>query len=209
MNAMTKIIIFAKAPLAGFAKTRLIPKLGAEGAAKLAQQMLSTTLRHATKAGADQVELCMTPNPNHSAWKEGTIPDGVVCSAQGEGDLGERMARAASRSLQEGYWVLLIGTDCVEMSAALLQEAITQLQRVDAVIYTTVDGGYALLGFKCFHPYLFSAIHWGSASVGHETIKRIQGVGWSLFQGTMLHDVDEPEDLIYLVPLDEHNPFRS
>lgn len=194
-----KIIIFAKAPLAGFAKTRLIPKLGAEGAARLARQMLNATLSHATMAGAAQVELCMTPDPDHPAWREGIIPDGVVCRAQGEGDLGERMARAALRSLQEGYWVILIGTDCVEMSPTLLHEAITQLQRMDAVIYTTVDGGYALLGFKCFYPHLFSAIDWGSASVGNETIKRIQRLGWSLFQGAVLHDVDEPQDLLYLV----------
>jgi len=59
----TRIVIFAKAPVAGLAKTRLIPALGAETAARLARRMLLHTLHEASEAAVGQVELCVTPHP--------------------------------------------------------------------------------------------------------------------------------------------------
>ena len=192
---MTRIIVFAKAPLAGFAKTRLIPVLGSAGAAKLARQMLHRTLNSAVAAAVGPVELCVTPEITSPAWLGVDITQGVEISAQGDGDLGARLARATQRALEHDDSVLLIGTDCVEMSAPLLREAGIALKRKDAVIYPAADGGYALLGLTEFHPSMFSNIPWSTASVAAETIARIGQLCWSLEVGPLLHDVDEPDDL--------------
>lgn len=192
---MTRIIIFAKAPVAGFAKTRLIPLLGPAGAAKLARQMLQRTLAGAVDAALGPVELCVTPEIASSDWRGVAIAQGLEISAQGDGDLGTRLARAAQRALEHDEAVLLIGTDCVEMGAPLLREAAVALKHKDAVIYPAADGGYALLGLAKFHQLLFSDIAWSTDSVAAETIARIGQLGWSLEVGSLLHDVDEPDDL--------------
>lgn len=192
---MTRIIIFAKAPQPGFAKTRLIPALGQEGAARLAHRMLDRTLASALEAAIGTVELCATPEITSSAWDGVEIPQGIQISAQGEGDLGERLARAAQRGIGQSGKVLLIGTDCVEMNAQLLQKAAAALEHHDAAIHPTADGGYALLGLGRFHPLLFSDIAWSTNDVAFDTICRIKRLCWSLYVGGLLHDVDEPGDL--------------
>ena len=193
-----RIVIFSKAPRAGFAKTRLIPELGAEGAAKLARQMLSHTLKEVRAADIGIVELCITPEITHAAWQGIQMPTGIEISTQGEGDLGARLARASERVLANDETVLLIGTDCVEMSSTLLREAGQALLEHDATLHCTVDGGYALLGLKRFSPILFQDIPWSTDAVASTTIARIRQLGWSLHVGQVLHDVDEPQDLKYL-----------
>lgn len=192
---MTRIIIFAKAPLPGFAKTRLIPVLGQAGAAKLARRMLHQTLACAVDAMIGPVELCVTPDITLPAWLGVDILQGVEISAQGDGDLGARLARAAKRGLMRDESVLLIGTDCVEMSAPLLRIAAAALKHKNAVIHPAADGGYALLGLARFHSRLFRGIAWSTDSVASETICRIEQLGWSLEVGALLHDIDEPDDL--------------
>ncbi len=194
----TRIIIFAKAPKPGLAKTRLIPALGAEGAAELAQQMLAHTINEALAANVGAVELCVTPSIDAAAWNEIRLPAGIVISDQGEGDLGARMARAAARAVANGEAVLLIGTDCVEISADLLHEAWQVLHDHDAVIHCTSDGGYALLGLRQFSPFLFGYMPWSTDAVASTTIARLGQLGWSVHVGQMLHDVDVPQDLKYV-----------
>jgi rSAM/selenodomain-associated transferase 1 len=194
----TRIVIFAKAPQAGFAKTRLIPALGAQRAADLARRLLAHTLNKALAAGVGPVELCVTPSAADPAWGTFDISDAVQWSDQGEGDLGERMARAAQRVLESGESVLLIGTDCLELSAACLQQAAYALQRTDATLFPTFDGGYALLGLNRFHPSLFAGIAWSTGTVAFETLCRLEQLGWSVQDNPMLHDIDEPADLKWL-----------
>lgn len=86
-------------------------------------QMLFNTLRAALVANIGPVELCVTPDIEQAAWQEIILPAGIEISDQGEGDLGVRMLRAAERAIAHKESVLLIGTDCVEISAALLREA--------------------------------------------------------------------------------------
>ncbi len=189
-----RILVFAKAPVAGKVKTRLIPALGAEGAAQLASQMLERTLTEAAAANVGTVELCADPAPDDVAWQRlGNGADSV--SAQGEGDLGERLARAARRGLKGGQKVLLIGTDCPDLDRERLRAAALRLDDHDAVIYPAADGGYVLLGLGRYDSSLFAEIAWSTPIVAKETIDRIRDLGWSLHVGETLHDVDEPADL--------------
>ena len=187
----TRIVIFAKQPVAGRVKTRLIPALGAEGAARLAREMLARTVQEAAATGM-AVELCGDPDP--ARWHEPVPP--VRLAAQGEGDLGERLARAAGRVIGEGDRILLIGTDCPELDRTRLGAAAEALEAHDAVIHPTLDGGYALLGLRGVDRSLFQGIMWSTPTVASETIARIEALGWSLQVGETLRDVDEPADLL-------------
>jgi uncharacterized protein len=196
----TKVIIFAKAPEPGRAKTRLIPALGAERAAKLALRMLRVTLSEARQAALGPVELCVTPDIADRAWQNVTLTQELEVSSQGSGDLGARLARATARALEHNYSVLLIGTDCPQLNAHALREAAATLQRADAVIYPTVDGGFALLGLRKFDGSVFSDIAWSTNTVASETIQRIDTLRWSMQLGPTLYDIDEPADLKRLPP---------
>jgi rSAM/selenodomain-associated transferase 1 len=191
----TRIVIFAKAPVAGSAKTRLIPALGAEGAARLAARMLAETVAEALAAGLGKPELCVTPEPASAEW-DGFRPGGVRMTDQGDGDLGERLARATERTLATGHNVLLVGTDCPELDAERLAAAAGQLASHDAVMHPAHDGGYALLGLRRFDTTLFTGMKWSTPSIGADTIARIDALGWSLHIGETLLDIDEPADLV-------------
>ena len=195
---MTTLVIFAKAPQPGAVKTRLIPALGAEGAAKLARRMLSHTLQQALAAGVGPVELCMSPAPEDASWQGLDLPNGVVRTAQGEGDLGQRMASAVARITHQQQSVLLFGTDCPALTATHLAEAAWQLTRHDAVLVPVADGGYILIGLKAPCPELFTQMPWSTSAVAAETRRRMAAFDLRLWQGPMLHDIDEPADLIHL-----------
>ena len=196
---MTRLVIFAKAPQPGHAKTRLIPALGAEGAAALAGRMLDHALTQAPAAATGPVELCMSPAPGDPAWEKIAIPTAVLRTGQGEGDLGERMARAVRRvTAENGQPVLLMGSDCPTLTAAVIREAVRQLQTHDAVLVPVADGGYVLIGLKSPCPALFARMAGSTATVAAETLRRMAVLNLKVWQGPLLHDIDEPADLARL-----------
>lgn len=191
---MTRIIVFAKAPVPGRVKTRLIPALGADGAAELARVMLMRTLDVAISSAVGEVELCMDPAPDDPAWQGITLPPGLSLSPQGQGDLGERMARAVTRRIDE-LPVILIGTDCVQISKVLLRDAASALTKADAVINPCADGGYALLGLRRYQAKVFADIAWSTEVVFQQTLAQITTLRWSVHIGRLVHDTDTPRDL--------------
>ncbi|MCC4118176.1 TIGR04282 family arsenosugar biosynthesis glycosyltransferase [Aromatoleum toluclasticum] len=194
----TRIVIIAKAPIPGFAKTRLIPALGAEGAARLAERMLHHTVNSALAAALGPVELCATPAPDAPAWARLDLSTRLAWSEQGDGDLGARMARAAERTLSRGERVVLIGTDCPALGAAELRWASRALDTHDAFMQPTVDGGYALLALRAFHPLIFHGIRWSTDSVAFETLCRAGRLGWSVQSHPPVHDIDSAADVRWL-----------
>ena len=193
-----RIVVFAKAPLAGFAKTRLIPALGQQGAADLAQRLLEHTLQEALTSRVGSVELCVTPSVTNCVWQNMLLPEGIYLTDQGEGDLGERMARAAERVIAAGEGVLLMGTDCPQLDAARLQEAAQALQCSEATLIPAFDGGYVLLGLTRFDSSVFKGIAWSTDSVLNDTLNRLKLLYWGVKVLPTLHDVDEPSDLQWL-----------
>lgn len=192
-----RTVILAKAPQPGLAKTRLIPALGASGAAQLAHRMLQHTVQQTLSAGLGPVELCRTP-PEAAAWARIVLPPALCLSDQGEGDLGARMDRVAARTIGAGESLLLVGTDCPALNANRLREIGASLHHVDAVMVPATDGGYVALALKRYDPGLFSDIVWSTASVGETQAARITGLDWSLTLLPALHDIDEPPDLQHL-----------
>lgn len=192
------VIVMAKAPVAGFAKTRLIPALGAEGAAALAARLLDAAVAQAVAFG--EVDLCCAPDTRHPAFQRLADTHGAVLSEQGEGDLGARMARAFERHLAQHSAALMIGTDAPAIDAAMLQRAAHALNDADAVFIPALDGGYALIGLRHPAPTLFSDMAWSTATVMAHTRERLQAAGLRHIELPAVADIDEPADLQNLPP---------
>lgn len=194
----TAIIVFAKAPVAGLAKTRLAPALGAEGAAALAERMLHHTLAQAAAADIGPVELCAAPDATHPALLSAAAEHGARLTEQGTGDLGLRMHRAFARTLMRHGRALLIGTDAPALGAPALREAARALAQHDAVFVPALDGGYALVGQRRADPRWFSDMHWSHARVMEETRERLRSAGARWVELAPVADIDEPADLAHL-----------
>ncbi|MBM95142.1 MAG: hypothetical protein CMI09_04755 [Oceanospirillaceae bacterium] len=193
-----RIVIFAKAPLPGYAKTRLIPQLGLDGSARLACKLLQHAIEQALAANLGQVELCVSPSEHHPVWKQLDLPSELSWSYQSEGDLGERMARAIKRVTQNGESILLMGTDCPDLDAETLRAASKALASHDACLVPVLDGGYSLVGLH--HPLeaIFRDMPWSTEQVGQLTRQRIAAAGKTLAELEILYDIDVPADLNHL-----------
>jgi len=193
------IIIMAKAPVPGFAKTRLIPALGAEAAASLAERLLHHALQQALLAHVGPVELCVAPDPAHPSFASLRTTPRVSWAEQGRGDLGERMNRAFARTLDGGVTgALLIGTDAPGLDADALRHAAAELAAHDAVFVPALDGGYALVGLRRTAPHLFDAMPWSTSAVMARTRERALGAGMKVAELLPVADIDEPQDLVHL-----------
>ena len=198
--ALCPIVVFAKAPRAGFAKTRLIPALGAEGAARLAARLLDATVRHACAAALGSVEVCCTPDEHDAAFTRVAREHGVTLTSQGDGDLGQRMERALTRVLSEHRRVLLVGSDILGLDRDYLHAAAQALDDRDAVVGLAHDGGFTLIGLTSPAPGLFDGIAWSTPHVMRQTRERLAAHGIQHHELPALHDVDEPADLAHVPP---------
>jgi uncharacterized protein len=192
------LTVFAKAPVAGLAKTRLAPALGAAGAAALAERLLHHTLVQAVAAAVGPVELCTAPDGRHPALRRAASAFGVALAGQGEGDLGARLHRAFERRLAEHSGLLVIGTDAPALSAAMLRDAATRLLDHDAVFVPALDGGYALVGLKRADSRWFETMPWSTAAVMAQTRQRLHEAGLRWAELPPVADIDEPADLVHL-----------
>ena len=194
----TAIVVFAKAPVPGLAKTRLAPALGEAGAAALAERMLRHALAQAVAADVGPVELCAAPDASHPALQAAAAAQGVRLTEQGTGDLGLRMHRAFARSLMHHGRVLLIGTDAPSLDAGVLRQAASALQDHDAVFVLALDGGYALVGQRRADPRWFSDMRWSHDRVMEDTRERLRAAGVRWAELPAVADIDEPADLVHL-----------
>lgn len=190
-----KLLVFAKAPVAGQVKTRLIPALGEKGAAAIQCQLLHQTLQTAMASDIPS-ELWCSPNKDHSALDEYRQPYDVVWKNQRGSDLGERMSHAFSETLCSVEAAVLIGTDCPELQEDYLHNALEKLgQDNDVVLGPARDGGYVLIGLKQALPSLFENIPWGTGNVLSATRERIHQLKLKWSELPPMHDLDRPSDL--------------
>jgi hypothetical protein len=191
----TNIAILAKAPVAGLAKTRLIPSIGAHAAAVLQERLTERTVATALAATIGPVTLWCAPDPSHPSFRELCLHRPVTLNRQPEGDLGARMlaAMAVERA------TLVIGSDCPAFTAAHLRAAAHALHDGgDVVLIPAEDGGYVLIGTRAPHPGLFAGMTWGTASVLAETRARIAALRLKSIELAPLWDVDTEPDLARL-----------
>jgi len=194
-NPDLTILVFAKAPVAGMAKTRLIPLLGAKQAAALQARLLRHALTTASVAEPARIELWCAPDANHPDLIAAAQAHGATLHVQHGVDLGARMANAFSNALQRMSYVICIGTDCPALTAKHLNDAAAALRKNhDAVFAPAEDGGYTLVGLSKNEPRVFEDIAWSSERVMQQTRERARACGLHWQELETLWDVDRPED---------------
>jgi uncharacterized protein len=207
MTETIAIAVLAKAPLPGFAKTRLIPALGAEGAARLQARLVEHAVATACAARIGPVTLWGAPDESHPLFQALGARLGVALARQDGGDLGERMLAAVAAADMP---VLLIGTDCPALTADHLRAAADILRGgADAAIIPAEDGGYALIGLRAPARTLFSEMHWSVPSVMEETRRRLRDLGMTWQEPVTLWDLDLPEDIERLRQIGLHDLIPS
>jgi uncharacterized protein len=186
------VAILAKAPIPGFAKTRLIPVLGAERAAALQAALIARTVETACSAGIGPATLWVFPDERHPAFARAQ-QRGVTLRCQPDGDLGARMLAALTAPHGPA---LVIGTDCPALTPAHLRTAAGVLRTgTDVVVFPAEDGGYVLIGARRPEPSLFAGMEWSTPGVMEETRRRLQQLKLTWEESVTLWDVDVPGDL--------------
>ncbi|MBY0265305.1 MAG: TIGR04282 family arsenosugar biosynthesis glycosyltransferase [Burkholderiales bacterium] len=193
------LLVFARAPLPGSSKTRLIPLLGAEGAAAAQSRLLNHALDTAAAAAPARLQLWCTPDTSHPQLVAAAARHGASLHVQQGADLGARLAHAFALALKDAQRVLCIGSDCPALTAAHLLAAAKQLQDGnDAVLVPAEDGGYVLIGLARNEPRLFSGIDWGGDQVLAQTRTRLSDCGLAWLELEALWDIDRPQDWLRL-----------
>ena len=161
------LIVFTRHPQPGKAKTRLIPALGAEGAAELQRRMTLQTVGRAWAFGAASGKtrlIIAHEGGTPSAMRDWLGP--LDYQKQAPGDLGTRLSQAMLRAHTEGARnIVIIGTDCPDLTEAHLRTAFVMLEDSDIVLGPAQDGGYYLIGLREPQPLLFEAIPWSTGEV--------------------------------------------
>ncbi|HEY1473962.1 MAG TPA: TIGR04282 family arsenosugar biosynthesis glycosyltransferase [Pseudolabrys sp.] len=192
MLSVSPVAILAKAPVAGLAKTRLIPAIGAHAAAVLQERLTERAVETAVAADVGPVTLWCTPDPAHASFQGLAARRPIVLKRQPDGDLGARMLGAIAANNGP---TLVIGTDCPALTAETIRNAANALQNADVVLIPAEDGGYVLIGACAVQPELFTGIAWGTSTVLAETRLRISALGLKAAELPALWDIDTEADL--------------
>ncbi len=194
----TLLIIFTRYPAPGTTKTRLIPSLGKNGAAELHRRMTEHITEHCTSfAKRNNTSLQM----HHEGGSKKAMQQWLgshIFKTQVKGDLGIRMSSAFQEAFNNGYCkVVIIGSDCPDLTPNILQSAYQKLDHADLVLGPAHDGGYYLIGLKEPRPFLFSKIPWGTNLVLDKTLRIAEHYQLTISLLEQLNDIDRPEDLTH------------
>jgi rSAM/selenodomain-associated transferase 1 len=192
MSEDEKLIVFVKAPRLGTVKTRIASTVGAARALEIYQSLVGTVLGNLR--AITRVELRYTPDDagdEIQPW----LQKGWTIERQGKGDLGERMHRAFTDSLEAGAKrVVIIGSDCPKVDEGDITKAFSALRQNDLVLGPATDGGYWLIGLRAAQKTLFDNMEWSTAKVAAETLSRAKGLEMKSHLLRELADVDTEDD---------------
>ena len=202
VNSKEVLFIFTRYPVPGTTKTRLIPALGAKGAAQLQCQMTERTLGQARNLNKRQaIQTVIAYAGEDEKHMRSWLGDELVYMPQGSGSIGDRMYHAFVEASRLGLSkAVIIGTDIPQLTADMIWRAFQFLEESELVLGPAVDGGYYLIGMGrllASEPprNLFNGVDWGTARVLEQTLFRAQIAGYSCILLDELQDVDRPEDL--------------
>jgi hypothetical protein len=186
---MIAVGIFAKPPLPGLVKTRLIPDIGAVKAARVYRYCLEYTLAVVRQSGLDY-QLFISEASDDPLFQE---EDHRL--QRGE-DLGARMFNAFHDLLRRGSdGALIIGTDCLDITSMHLQAAARSLSNHELVILPAIDGGYALIGCRQIDPGLFRKLRWSTDQVFSQTVANARRLNYRVDTLEAVRDIDRLQDL--------------
>lgn len=186
------LIIFVKNPEKGKVKTRLAKDIGDEKAVDIYKKLLQHTHHITNQLSVEKYVYY----GGYIDWNDMWDLDVYNKRIQVEEDLGGRMIHAFSELYEREHdKVIIIGSDCNELSTKILQSAFNSLDDNDVVLGPTYDGGYYLIGMKKLHADLFTGKNWSTESVFEQTIKSIDENDLSYSVLPKLNDVDHKEDV--------------
>ncbi len=192
MNHDSLLMIFAKNPELGKVKTRLAKTIGNEKALMIYVKLLEHTHAVADRVFADKAVFYSDKVQEFDILDYYKFPKFL----QKGKDLGERMERAFGQAFAQDYdKVVIIGSDCIEITTEIIEDALTALDDHNVVIGPALDGGYYLLGMDRHYPHLFKGKAWSTPDVLLDTILDIKKLKLSYSLLPTLSDVDEEKDL--------------
>lgn len=189
-TALPTIIIFIKNPELGKAKTRLASTLGPERALRIYEALLGHTREVVSSIPARRLLYYSSFIDEQDDWSAQLFEKHL----QASGELGQRMEAAFQQAFETGAPVLIVGSDCAQLTPDILHQAIAQLEQQDVVIGPAEDGGYYLLGMNRFLPALFRDIAWSTEQVLPQTLAIAKNQGASCELLPVLSDIDYEED---------------
>jgi rSAM/selenodomain-associated transferase 1 len=193
--AAVLLIQFARAPVPGQVKTRMIPHLTPQQACDLHSELVLRTCRQLLASQLGETELSVAGDVQLPLFQQcRALGIGRISQQQGH-DLGQRMFRAIHAGLQAYERVLLVGSDCPAIDRAYLAQALQALERAPVVLGPAMDGGYVLFGATRVSAQWFEGIEWGSSRVFSDTVQKLRESGAEWLALPELADVDRPEDI--------------
>lgn len=191
------ILCFCKHPEAGLVKSRLAKDLGNEHASVIYKTLLDETLNNTSHSRFKTFLYCY-PDTNHPTLKQYRDKYSIILKKQSDGDLGMKMYHAMMDHLIDNKNIILIGTDCLEIDAAYIQQAFNQLNSdKEIVLGPTEDGGYALIGANKIDASIFQDIEWSSEKVLRQTVEKINELNLKYSQLPIVRDLDTFKDYQY------------
>ncbi|HEX5484123.1 MAG TPA: TIGR04282 family arsenosugar biosynthesis glycosyltransferase [Terriglobia bacterium] len=192
--------IFARAPMAGRCKTRLIPLLGREGAAEFQRVLIADTVRKTRRLGGSVRLYVMAAGAARSSRETISFPSEVEWLSQRGADLGARIEHALRFLLKLYPRAIIIGTDSPELPPRIFRVAFEELRYCDAVLGPCPDGGYYLIGMQArgrswLPRGLLDGVRWGSRWALRDTTQRLLAAKLSYSLLEPFEDADRPRDL--------------
>ncbi len=190
-----KLLIFAKFPEAGKVKSRLARTIGAANAASAYKTMVEIVVRNTRPCNGEFAQVLYYDPPELREKFQSWLQISHL-KPQSGGDLGERMKRALTMTLEETEYAVLIGTDCIDVDRSLILKAFQDLQKkADLVLGPAKDGGYYLIGCKKVCPAIFTGIDWGTERVFSQTLRVAEKLKLHVSCLPQLEDIDTGEQI--------------
>lgn len=198
------LIIFSRYPESGKTKTRMIPALGADGAAELQRRLSEYTVTQARRLRQlREIDIMVYFTGGNIYLMQNWLGNDVNYHVQAEGDLGVKMHSAMKDNFtQNRERVVIIGIDCPGVNYNILESAFKALENNNLVLGQAEDGGYYLIGLNKLVPELFIDINWGTSSVFNSTKAIAQKLNLTTTYLPILRDIDRPEDLDLVALID-------
>jgi len=173
-------ILFARTPVPGRVKSRLLPRFSPEQACALhcaatsdTAALLDDTLPHAA------LWLFLSEQPWGTEAGGLVLPQRFRRAVQASGSLGDRLAASFARAFSSGARrVVIFGSDSPTLPRSVPSQAFRALDDADLVLGPADDGGYYLIGCRRFEPRLFQNIAWSTPRTAEQTLANAAALGW-------------------------------
>ena len=189
------IVVMAKQPISGLAKSRLGASLGNDAAAGLYEAFLLDTLTVCMSVDATTL-VSYAPDDAEARTYFALVAPTAVLAPQREVSFGERLSNSMSAVFDRGFArVAILGSDIPHLQRSWITGAFAALDDHGAALGPTLDGGYYLLALAAPEPRLFADIDWSSGRELAQTLQRAGELGLGVQSLPRTFDVDDVDDL--------------